>query len=278
MSAWRLLVTEPLDGATNMALDEALLQSRGEAIAPPTVRFFSWLPPAVSIGYGQRLDQRINLDACRRLGVGVVRRPTGGSAIYHDTREREVTYSVVAAAADFDGAHDLLLTYRWIGSALAAGLHALGVAAELVPVLKEREPSAPPAFCFARTGSYEIEVRGRKLVGSAQRRQGGAFLQHGSVLVAADAERLRLLFPEDDPLAGMTTLEAELGHRPDFDQTVAALAAGFRETYGLDLAPGGLLAEEEWLMERLAREKYATEAWTREARSSVDASALRAAR
>ncbi len=260
---WRLLVTEPLDGATNMALDEALLLSRIHGSAPPTLRFFSWSPPTVSLGYGQPLDGRVNLEACRRLGIGLVRRPTGGSAIYHDTREREATYSVVAASGDFEGAGDLLDTYRWIGAGLTAGLRSLGVPAEMVPVVKDRELPAPPAFCFARTGSSEIEVGGKKLVGSAQRRRHGAFLQHGSILLGADPERLRLLFPlEGDPLAGMTTLEDALGRRPAFDEVVEALAAGFAETHGLDPAPGGLTPGEAELMEQLIREKYATEAWT----------------
>lgn len=273
MTGWRLLITEPLDGATNMALDEALLLARIGKVSPPTVRFFSWWPPAVSLGYGQRLDARINVEACRRLGVDVVRRPTGGSAIYHDTLEREVTYSVVAGMADFEGAGDLLATYRWIATALTAGLQALGTAAELVPVLTE-QASALPAFCFARTGSYEIEVGGKKLVGSAQRRQGRAFLQHGSVLLGADVERIRLLFPgEGDPLTGMTTLEVELGRRPTFDETVAALVAGFREACGLTLAPGGLHPRERQLMEQLVREKYATEAWTRHGRARADRAA-----
>lgn len=278
MTPWRLLITEPMDGASNMALDEAIFLARIRGVAPPTVRFFSWSPPAVSIGYGQRLDERINADACRRLGVGLVRRPTGGSAIYHDTREREVTYSVVAGAGDFDGAGDLLSTYRWIGTALSAGLRALGARAELVPVMKEPLASDVPAFCFARTGSYEIEAEGRKLVGSAQRRQGGAFLQHGSVLLGADAERVRLLFPgEGDPLAGMTTLEAELGRRPAFDEVVAALVRGFREACGLELKPGELLLEERELRERLVRDKYATDAWIRDARVPTGASAALAA-
>ena len=270
---WRLLVTEPLDGATNMALDEAILQARIQEIAPPTLRFFSWDPPTVSLGYGQRLDA-IDIEACRRLGVGLVRRPTGGSAIYHDTLEREVTYSVVARAGDFEGGGDLLETYRWIGAGLTAGLKRLGVSAEMVPV-KPSDPSAMPAFCFARTGSYEVEVAGKKLVGSAQRRQGGAFLQHGSVLLGADVARVRLLFPrEGDPLAGMTTLDEALGRRAAFEEVVEALTAGLRETHGLDLAPGGLTRDEEALMDRLIREKYDTDAWTLNAQSVADVSSV----
>ncbi len=274
---WRLLVTEPLDGATNMALDEAILQARLQEIAPPTLRFFSWDPPTVSLGYGQRLDG-VNVEACRRLGVGLVRRPTGGSAIYHDTLEREVTYSVVARAGDFDGSGDLLETYRWIGQGLTAGLRRLGVPAEMVSV-KPSDPSAMPAFCFARTGSYEVEVAGKKLVGSAQRRQGGAFLQHGSVLLGADVARLCLLFPQEgDPLSAMTTLEKMLGRRPKFDEIVEALAAGLRETHSLDLAPDGLTRDEEALMERLIREKYDTDAWNHRAQILTDLSSVAPAR
>ena len=118
MAGWRLLVREPLDGASNMALDEAILLGRIQGATPPTLRFFSWNSPTISLGYGQRLDARISVDACRRLGIGLVRRPTGGSAIYHDTLAREVTYSVVARAGDFDGSGDLLETYRWIGAGL----------------------------------------------------------------------------------------------------------------------------------------------------------------
>ncbi len=272
MAGWRLLVTEPLDGAQNMALDEAILLARIQAIAPPTLRFFSWNPPTISLGYGQRLDSRINVDACRRLGVGLVRRPTGGSAIYHDTLAREVTYSVVARAGDFEGAGDLLESYRWIGAGLTAGLRRLGVPAEMVPV-RAPESLASPAFCFARTGSCEIELDGKKVVGSAQRRQGGAFLQHGSVLLGVDVARLRLLFPrEGDPLAGMTTLEEALGRRPAFDEVVEALAAGLRETHGLELAPDGLTPAEEALLERLTREKYGTEGWTANGRTARNAS------
>jgi len=265
---WRLLVTAPCDGAANMAIDEAILLARIQGFAPSTVRFFSWSPPTISLGYSQPLDDRINLPACRALGAGLVRRPTGGSAIYHDTAEREVTYSVVALATDFGGAGDLLETYRWIGEGLTAGLRKLGVSAEMVPVVKREEPSAPPAFCFARTGSYEIEVAGKKLVGSAQRRQAGAFLQHGSILLGADRARLRQIFPrEGDPLAGMTTLEDALGRRPAFDEVVEVLAAGFREAHGLELTPGGLTEAEERLMQRLLREKYGTDAWTRHTRA-----------
>ena len=227
-TTFRLLVTEPLGGAANMALDEALLRARLARTGPPTLRFFAWSPPTISLGFGQRLAGRVDLAAAAEMGIGLVRRPTGGSAILHEGPDLEVTYSVVAAVGDFPGADELLATYRWIGAALERGLRRLGAPADMVPV-QPSDPAAMPAFCFARTGSYELEVGGRKLVGSAQRRQGTAFLQHGAVMLAADPERLRRAFPGGgDPLAGMTTLEAVLGRCPSFDETVLALGGGFR--------------------------------------------------
>jgi lipoate-protein ligase A len=247
-----------------MAIDEALLRARLAGEAPPTVRCFGWRPPAVSLGYGQPLDG-IDRAACDRLGVGLVRRPTGGSAILHEGPALELTYSVVARRGDFPGAEDLLETYRVLGSGLAAGLGRLGVAAEVVPLVRQRHGAAP-TFCFARTGAYEIAVGGLKLVGSAQRRQGGGFLQHGSVLLDVDARRLRAVFPEvSDPLAGITTIAAVLGRRPAFDEVADALAAGLSGELGA-LRPGGLSSVEVARAEQLVAGKYATDAWTREGR------------
>lgn len=271
MRRWRLLLDGGGDGAHNMAVDEALLRSRLGGDGPPTLRFFAWEPPTISLGYGQRVDGRIDLEAARRLGIGVVRRLTGGSGILHEGRDLELTYSVVAAAGDFAGADALLDTYRWIGAALAAGLWRLGAPVEMVAA-RPSDPATMPAFCFARTGSFELEVAGRKVVGSAQRRQGTAFLQHGSVMLGADPARVREVFPSGlDPLAAMTTLEAAVGRRPSFSETAAALASGFREVHGLDLAVGDLSTGEEALARSLARDKYRTEEWTR--RSRVPAAA-----
>jgi lipoate-protein ligase A len=257
---WRLLVTEPADGATNMAVDEALWRGRQAGTSPPTLRFFAWAPPTVSLGYGQPLGADVDQAACRALGVGLVRRPTGGSAIYHDGPERELTYSVVASAEDLGGPSDLLETYRWIGTALLRGLNALGAGAELVPVAGSAGPT--PAFCFARTGRYEIEIGGRKVVGSAQRRQGACFLQHGSVLLGVDGARLRAVFPTTaEPLSTMTTLERALGRRPSWEDVARALALAFEAEHALALKPDGLTAEELARVEELVETRYATDRW-----------------
>jgi lipoate-protein ligase A len=250
-----------------MALDEALMLGRLRHGSAPTLRFYGWAPPTVSLGYGQRLDGRIDTGAALAMGIGLVRRATGGSAILHEGPNLEITYSVAAAAGDFDGAADLLETYRWIGEGLLAGLRALGAPVEMVPV-QPSDPAAMPAFCFARTGSFELEVDGRKLAGSAQRRQGAAFLQHGAIMLGADPARLRRVFPGGrDPLADMTTLEAVLGRRPSFDEAALALAEGFRAAHGLTLEPDGLSGDEAALAGMLEREKYATDDWTRGGRA-----------
>jgi lipoate-protein ligase A len=146
------------------------------------------------------------------------------------------------------------------------------VEAEVVPLVRERSGPAP-TFCFARTGAYEITVAGRKLAGSAQRRQGGGFLQHGSLLLDADPERLRAVFPRvADPLAGITTVAAVLGRRPGFDEVAEALGAGLAGALG-PLRPGGLSPGEVARAERLVAEKYATEPWTREGRLPASAHA-----
>jgi lipoate-protein ligase A len=258
--SWRLLVTEPADGATNMAIDEALWRGRQAGTSPPTLRFFAWAPPTISLGYGQPLDRHVDLAACHALGVGLVRRPTGGSAIYHDGPERELTYSVAATAADLGIGEDLLETYRWIGAALLRGLQALGASAELVP---ERPPAGPvPAFCFARTGVFEIEVDGRKLVGSAQRRQGESFLQHGAVLLGIDEPTVRALFPTTrDPLSTLTTLQTALGRRPSFFEVAEALTEAFEGEHGLALRPGGLSDDEVASVNRLVTDRYASPDW-----------------
>jgi lipoyl(octanoyl) transferase len=257
---WRLLLTEPTDGATNMAIDEAIWRARRAGTAAPTLRCYAWDPPTVSLGYGQALDRHVSVDACRALGVGLVRRPTGGSAIYHDGPARELTYSIVAAAPDLGGVTDLLDTYHWIARALHRGLRALGAGVEIVAVPRTRGPA--PAFCFARTGRFEIEVSGRKIVGSAQRRQGGCFLQHGSILLGVDEARLRAVFPTTvDPLATMTTLEATLGRRPAWSECADAVVSAFATEHRLALEPGGLSDAEAREVERLVTDRYTTAAW-----------------
>jgi lipoate-protein ligase A len=233
----------------------------------------------VSLGYAQPFAGTVDPGQCSALGIGIVRRPTGGSAILHEGPDREITYSVVAREGDFPGADDVLETYRVLGQGLAEGLERLGVAARLAPLVRgRREPAGPPAFCFQRTGAYEIAVDGRKLIGSAQRRQRGAFLQHGSLVLDVVPARVRAVFPgERDPTGGMTTLAEALGGSCARTTVVTALAAGLGTALQATLVPSGLSADEGALMTTLIGTKYGTDDWTEHGRVPRAADATPAA-
>ncbi|MEW5933385.1 MAG: biotin/lipoate A/B protein ligase family protein, partial [Bacillota bacterium] len=123
---WRLIRDGYHDGATNMAVDEAIMLAHARGEVPPTLRFYGWRPPALSLGYAQKAEREVDLEACRRAGVDVVRRPTGGRAVLHD---REVTYSVVISTALFPGS--VVETYRRLSAGLVEGLRLLGLQAEV---------------------------------------------------------------------------------------------------------------------------------------------------
>jgi lipoate-protein ligase A len=266
MERWRFLNTGLLDGAMNMAVDEALLLGLARGTTPPTVRVFGWRPPTVSAGYSQDLSRELDLEACRRAGFGVVRRPTGGRAVLH---AGELTYSVVGASGEPPLGSSILETYRAIAEALLASLAELGVNAELAEVgggARAREPGAAPP-CFASAGRLEVVVGGRKLIGSAQRRSGDAVLQHGSLLLdgthAAIADVLRI--PDAARRLALrrmlgertTNLAAILGRTVEFAEVARAVAGGFRGAWRLDLTEAGLTQTESQSARRLAT-RYAT--------------------
>src|SRR5919109_1444342 len=155
---WRLLDTGPADGFTNMAIDEAILELHAAERGPSTLRFYTWSPPALSLGYGQPLDSNLDLALCQSLGIDVVRRPTGGLAVLHD---HEVTYSVVMSADDPRATTGVLASYLTIGQALIRGLAYLGIGAELLPLRRGnlRPSESTSAICFAKPSSYEVAVR-----------------------------------------------------------------------------------------------------------------------
>ena len=125
MDTWRLLPLETNNAFMNMAIDEAILNARIAGQVPNTLRFYRWQPSAVSIGKNQNPENEIYLDACKQLGVDVVRRISGGGTVYHDF-EGEVTYSVIAKTADL-GTADITAVYFKIYEAITDALRLLGV-------------------------------------------------------------------------------------------------------------------------------------------------------
>ena len=293
---WRLLTTPPAEGAANMALDEALLESV-LAGGPPTLRFYGWAPGCLSVGTNQPLEAQIDTDWVRGEGYTLVRRPTGGRAVLHDG-PRELTYSLVAPVSDPRVAGGVVESYRKISTGLVQGLARLGIAARMAeppeaaaargasPLAAARaelaarrngrpNPGASDpdgAVCFDEATDYEITVEGRKVIGSAQTRRGGALLQQGSVLLDADLERWSRAFRYRDEAARLraqTHLSLRMAGLNDFaatplapDAVAAALAAGLAEALAVTLAPGGLTAEEAAQRDALIATRYAAEAWT----------------
>ena len=259
---WRLVRSGPADGATNMAVDEAILRAVAQGLVPPTLRLYAWEPPSLSLGRAQPVADA-DREALAEAGLGLVRRPTGGRAILHID---ELTYSVAAPEDDPRVAGGIIESYRRLSAALAHALTALGVADLAADRRAERRHSRAGPVCFELPSDYEITAGGRKLVGSAQMRALGAVLQHGALPLCGDITRIcRFLSAHPDPervRARATNLEQVLGRRVTWDEAALALEASFAEVLNLALQPGDLTAQELAWASELRAEKYGSEAWT----------------
>jgi lipoate-protein ligase A len=216
--AWQLLI-EPVghSGRENMARDQALLDA-ADRTGGAFLRLYRWSPPCLSFGRNEPALTRYDRSAIERLGLDVVRRPTGGRAVWHDA---EVTYAVAAPIAWFGS---LRQSYRAIHERLAAALRTLGVPASLA----EGDAGLVQGPCFASSVGGEIVVNGRKLVGSAQVRQGRAFLQHGSILLEGTQGVVQdVIVARRSPSIRHTTLREVLGRTPSFAEVVAAVVEAF---------------------------------------------------
>lgn len=247
MEVWRRLGFEVRSGAANMALDAATLAAVEAGEAPPTLRLYAFDPPALSLGYGQA-DDEVDHEACRRLGIAVVRRPTGGRAVLH---ERDLTYAVVLPADDPRIPPTVPGTYQVVAEALRDALLALG--ARDVAVAARRATAGADPACFAAAARAELLLGGRKVAGSAQRRGRRAVLQHGSILLDPDPGRLAACLRGADPirLAGaMTGLVADPAIGPvDPARVAAAVEAALGGRLGVRFVPGELTALERRAVE-----------------------------
>jgi lipoate-protein ligase A len=260
-ATWRLLRSAPTGGATNMAVDEAILCAVAAGLAPPTLRLYAWEPACLSLGRAQPLAD-VDLEALQAAGFDRVRRPTGGKSILHVD---ELTYSVVAPQTEPRVAGSIVESYRRLSAGLVRGLERLGVT-NLVADRRAENRHLEGPVCFEVPSDYEITAGGRKLAGSAQMRALSVVLQHGALPLHGDIARLcPLLTTHPDPArvrARATTVEEVLGRPVTWDEAAGALATGFAEALNLRLEPGTLTDEERAWAEELRAEKYATEKWT----------------
>jgi len=252
MKAWRYLVGEA-SAAMNMAIDRAILQLAANGKSPPTLRLYTWNPPAVSLGYFQR-KRGPNPEVCQRLGLDLVRRPSGGRAVLH---KGDLTYAVVAGVSD-GIPYDANLAYRLISKGLLIGLRSLGVSAE---VCEASNGASQPAICFLRPAPGEIVYRGKKFVGNAQAWAGETLLQHGSIAVEPQIDYLTELFrPTDHPIepfreetaAKITSIHEITGGAVTVTDVRNALILGMGQALGVTFEPGELTCEESTLARELA--------------------------
>jgi lipoate-protein ligase A len=235
MPNWKYIDSGPNLGAYNMAVDEELLARAEAGETRPVLRFYRWDPPAVSLGRFQRMESAVNADACKRLGCDIVRRITGGRAVLHN---QELTYSIIARVDNPLFPSAVLGSYKVIATGLLAGLQNLGIAAEMVSrggrhaALVEKKTKDPA--CFSSPSWYEILVNNKKIIGSAQRRMRGAFLQHGSILIDYDPLLEAEVIPGGCGGDVVTCIKRELGHDVPLDEIKRAFLRGFQAALGVD--------------------------------------------
>lgn len=268
---WRLLSTGHSSAAENMAIDEAVLIAHSRGLVPPTVRFYGWQIPTLSIGYFQKISD-VDFDTLHEKRLGFVRRPTGGRAVLHD---QEVTYSVVVSELHPEMPSSVNESYRVLSSGLLEGFRNLGLQAEMVSLASEDEKrkyeSAGTAACFDSPSWYELVVEGRKVTGSAQTRQNGVILQHGSILLDLDADLLFsvLRFSSDKLRDRMKRIFLEKavsikqisGKLFSFAESEEAFRKGFEKALSIRLEPSELTKEEHEIVDELIRTKYGTADW-----------------
>ncbi len=235
------------NAARQMGIDEAILTMRARGKVPNTLRFYQWRPSAISLGYFQSVKQEVNLPAVREWGVNLVRRITGGGAVFHD---KELTYSLVISEDEVPG--DIQESYQLICGAIVHGLQQTGLRAEFRKI-------------------NDILVNNRKISGSAQTRRDGVVLQHGTLLLEVNVKKMfSLLKVPDEKIKDkliknveerVTSLKKELGKEVEVELLRGNLVKGFENVFDVSFYEGGLTAEEEKLAKQFYK-KYASREWT----------------
>ncbi len=210
---WRLIIDPPMAGRDNMDRDLEIMGEVAGGSCPPTLRLYRWDPPALSLGYFQDENEVADVAACRQAGIDLVRRPTGGRAVLH---YEELTYSIIVPEMHpFIDRGSVLDAYRSISRGLVTAFNLAGITASLSPG-NGREAGLAPGSCFDTPSAYEIQVDGKKVVGSAQLRRDGILLQHGAILFRLPADLYRLVLKK-------SYYNSETGREPDLSEQAAGL-------------------------------------------------------
>lgn len=267
-TTWRLIETPPASGCWNMAVDEAILKAVGEGESIPTLRLYAWDPPCLSLGYAQPISD-VDFKRLTSHGWDLVRRPTGGRAILHTD---ELTYSVIGSHSEIRLSGGVLESYQRIASALVKALNLLNAEAQALENFQGSNPNGSKnPVCFETPSNYEITVKGKKIIGSAQARRREGILQHGSLPLFGDLTRISsvLSFMDESArsqaavrlLEHAATLEEVLGTVPSWGTVSQAFIAGFQESLNLEFVPGSLSEKEKTQAGQLVKEKFNSPEW-----------------
>lgn len=247
---WRVMGLDVNDAFMNMAIDEAICKLRSKGKSPNTIRLYRWLPSAVSIGYFQFVEQEVNLETCKQLGVDVIRRMTGGGAVYH-AYEGEVTYSVIVDQDHPRVPRDILESYEFICSGVVNALKRMGINAKFRSI-------------------NDIDVNGKKISGNAQTRRWGVVVQHGTILVDTDIKMFQVLNVSKEKISDkhiksveerVTNIKRVLKRQVTLEEVADVLKKTLPEVFGIEPVESGLSEEEKELATQLRKEKYMTKGW-----------------
>ncbi len=250
-----------------MALDEAILEAAATGVSPPTMRLYAWEPACLSLGYAQPFGD-VDQQRLQALGWDLVRRPSGGRAILHSD---ELTYALIAPADNPYFAGGVLGSYRRLSQGLAAALAKLGLAPEVQDERHAQSERHASPVCFQISSAYEITVRGKKIIGSAQVRRRGGVLQHGSLPLKGDISRVCrvLAFASDRQRneaatllrATASTAEGFLGKPPPWPQAAQAMAEGFANSLGIEFDRCEISSVEAQRAKELAASRFTNHDW-----------------
>ncbi|MBF0487129.1 MAG: lipoate--protein ligase family protein [Nitrospirae bacterium] len=257
---WRLIEYALNDADFNMAADEAIALMVESGDSPPTLRFYGWTVPSVTIGAFQRIAN-INTSACQTLNIPVVRRPTGGRAIVHDD---ELTFSLSTGTRTAPFSESLLHNYTTIGTAFFQAFQRLGLDCAITQRRLKRSEASPATanpMCFSAASYSEITIDGRKILGAAQKRYRGALLEQGSIPLSVNRPLLSQVFgrgdSDNDTVAGLREFDDSI----TLPSVQSSVVLAFEEVFKVRLHPGRLADGEMSLAQELLK-KYQSPQWT----------------
>jgi lipoate-protein ligase A len=235
----------------NMAIDEAIMLSMKQGLVGPTLRFYRWSPSAVSIGTFQGMRDEVDTDFCKARNIDVIRRITGGGAVFHDFNG-EITYSIILPNSHYLVPDDIIESYKLICEGIVVALGQLGIHAEFKPI-------------------NDVIVNGRKVSGNAQTRRHSCVLQHGTILLDLDVNLMfqALKVPKEkisdkmiaDVKQRVTSIRDILGRHVTMDELSKSLQQGFSQALNMKLVNGELTTSEQETANTLAADKYRTSEW-----------------